>query len=40
MRKDDKELREEFNKAIAEVRADGTYDKIAKKYFEYDIYGK
>ena len=40
MRKEDKELREEFNKAIAEVRADGTYDKITKKYFEYDIYGK
>ena len=40
MRKEDKALREEFNKAIAEVRADGTYDKITKKYFEYDIYGK
>jgi lysine-arginine-ornithine-binding protein len=40
MRKDDTELREAFNKAIAEVRADGTYDKIAKKYFAYDIYGK
>lgn len=40
MRKDDTELREAFNKAIAEVRADGTYDKIAKKYFEYDIYGQ
>jgi lysine-arginine-ornithine-binding protein len=40
MRKEDTELREQFNKAIAEVRADGTYDKIAKKYFEYDIYGK
>lgn len=40
MRKDDTELREAFNKAITEVRADGTYDKIAKKYFAYDIYGK
>ena len=40
MRKDDTELREAFNKAIADVRADGTYDKIARKYFEYDIYGK
>jgi lysine-arginine-ornithine-binding protein len=40
MRKDDADLREAFNKAIAEVRADGTYDKIAKKYFAYDIYGK
>jgi lysine-arginine-ornithine-binding protein len=40
MRKEDAGLREEFNRAIAEVRADGTYDKIAKKYFAYDIYGK
>ena len=40
MRKEDTDLREQFNKAIAEVRADGTYDKIEKKYFQYDIYGK
>lgn len=40
MRKEDTELREQFNKAIADVRADGTYDAIAKKYFEYDVYGK
>lgn len=40
MRKEDAELRQAFNKAIEEVRADGTYDKIAKKYFQYDIYGK
>lgn len=40
MRKDDTELREAFNKAISEVRADGTYDRIAKKYFAYDIYGQ
>ena len=24
---------------IAAIRADGTYDKIAKKYFDFDIYG-
>lgn len=40
MRKEDTELRDQFNKAIAELRADGTYDTIMKKYFEYDIYGK
>lgn len=40
MRKDDSALRDEFNKAIVELRADGTYDTIMKKYFQYDIYGK
>ncbi|MGE0005722.1 MAG: transporter substrate-binding domain-containing protein [Parvibaculaceae bacterium] len=40
MRKEDTALREELNKAIAAVRADGTYDKIAGKYFQYDIYGE
>lgn len=40
MRKEDTELRDQFNKAIEELRADGTYDKIMKKYFQYDIYGK
>lgn len=40
VRKDDVELRKLLNKAIAEVRADGTYDKIVGKYFGYDIYGQ
>ncbi|MEE9314791.1 MAG: transporter substrate-binding domain-containing protein [Rhizobiaceae bacterium] len=40
LRKEDKELREKFNKAIAQVLEDGTYDDIAKKYFNFDIYGK
>ncbi|HTN96685.1 MAG TPA: transporter substrate-binding domain-containing protein [Nordella sp.] len=40
IRKDDTGLRDEFNKAIVELRADGTYDTIMKKYFQYDIYGK
>ncbi|WP_280138689.1 transporter substrate-binding domain-containing protein [Mesorhizobium sp. 1M-11] len=39
LRKEDAELREAFNKAIVAVREDGTYEKIAKKYFAYDIYG-
>jgi len=33
-------LKEKFNAAIKQVRADGTYDKIAKKYFSFDIYGE
>ncbi len=39
VRKEDTDLRELFNKAIKAIRADGTYDKIAKKYFDFDIYG-
>lgn len=39
IRKQDKELKEVFNKGIAAIRANGTYDKIAKKYFKEDIYG-
>ena len=30
---------EKLNAAIAAVRADGTYDKIAKKYFDFNVYG-
>ena len=33
------ELREALNKAFAEMRADGTYEKIAKKYFDFNVYG-
>jgi len=39
IRKDDTALREKLNAAIAAVRADGTYDKIAKKYFDFNVYG-
>jgi len=39
VRKDDQELKERLNKAIAAIRADGTYDTIAKKYFDFDVYG-
>lgn len=28
-------LRKEDN----ELRADGTYEKLAKKYFDFDVYG-
>ncbi|MFO1433774.1 MAG: ABC transporter substrate-binding protein [Candidatus Competibacteraceae bacterium] len=40
VRKQDKDLREMFNKAIAAIRADGTYKKIQDKYFDFDIYGQ
>ena len=40
LRKSDGELRAKFNAAIAKVLEDGTYDEIAKKYFDFDIYGK
>lgn len=38
VRKDDTKLLEDLNRAFDEIRADGTYDKIAKQYFKYDIY--
>ncbi|MDR5865892.1 transporter substrate-binding domain-containing protein [Halomonas koreensis] len=39
IRQDDDALRERLNAAIAEVRADGTYDAITERYFDFDIYG-
>ncbi|ETD69607.1 amino acid ABC transporter substrate-binding protein [Pelistega indica] len=38
VRKEDKQLLDDLNKAFEAIRADGTYDKIAKKYFTYDVY--
>ncbi|WP_178130798.1 transporter substrate-binding domain-containing protein [Reyranella sp. CPCC 100927] len=37
-RKDDPKLRETFNKALAELLADGTHKKIADRYFPFAIY--
>ena len=37
-RKEDQDLVDMFNKAIAEIVADGTYKKINDKYFPYSIY--
>jgi len=37
LRKEDDGLRERFNRAIAQVKADGTYDRIRSKYFSFDI---
>jgi polar amino acid transport system substrate-binding protein len=39
-RPEDTDLRDMFNKAIAELDADGTYDKLQKKYFKENIRGK
>ncbi|MCF8109994.1 MAG: ABC transporter substrate-binding protein [Desulfobacteraceae bacterium] len=39
VRKGDDELREAFNKAIKQIRKDGTYKKINDKYFDFDVYG-
>ncbi|MCZ4371743.1 MULTISPECIES: ABC transporter substrate-binding protein [Vibrio] len=40
LRKQDQDLAEKFNQAIVEIRQNGTYDKIAAKYFSFDIYGE
>ncbi len=37
LRKEDEDLRGQFNRAIAQVKADGTYDLIRAKYFSFDI---
>lgn len=39
IRKEDTDLKEMFNKALAEIIADGTYKKINDKHFEFDVYG-
>lgn len=39
MRKEDTELMGRFNAAIEAIRADGTYEAISAKYFDFDIYG-
>ena len=40
MRLNDKKLSMKFNQAIKDIRANGTYDKIAANYFSFDIYGE
>lgn len=39
MRKGEADLMKKFNAAIKKIREDGTFDKISKKYFDFDIYG-
>ena len=40
IRKGDHELASRINKAIADIRQSGEYDRIAHKYFDFDIYGE
>ncbi len=37
VRKEDTELRDMLNAAIAQIRADVTYDRINAKYFDFDV---
>jgi arginine/ornithine transport system substrate-binding protein len=39
LRKGDNALREDFNKAIVAIRANGVYKKIQDVYFDFDVYG-
>lgn len=39
VRKSDADLRDALNRAIAQIRTDGTYNKIQAKYFDFDMYG-
>lgn len=39
MRKGENELREKVNAALKAIKADGTYKKLADKYFDFDISG-
>lgn len=41
VRKQDAELKQKLDKALAAIRANGKgYDELRKKYFDYDIYGE
>jgi lysine/arginine/ornithine transport system substrate-binding protein len=39
LRKDDVALKANIDRAITSMRADGTYQKISHKYFDFDVYG-
>jgi polar amino acid transport system substrate-binding protein len=39
VRKGETELRDKLNAAIDAIRKSGKYDEIAKKYFDFDVYG-
>ncbi|SAL55975.1 cationic amino acid ABC transporter, periplasmic binding protein [Caballeronia terrestris] len=39
LRKEDTDLKTKIDKAIADIIKDGTYKKIEKKYFDFDVYG-
>jgi polar amino acid transport system substrate-binding protein len=39
IRKEDTALKDKINAAIKALRANGKYDEITRKYFDFDIYG-
>lgn len=39
LRKEDTDLKAKLDKAIADIIKDGTYQKLEKKYFDFDVYG-
>jgi len=39
MRKGQDELKQQINQAIQNIRANGTYQTISAKYFDFDVYG-
>ena len=39
LRKGEDELREKFNAAIEAIRANGVYEDIQGRYFDFDVYG-
>ena len=40
MRKGEDQLREQINAAIKAIRANGVYETVSKKYFDFDVYGE
>ncbi len=40
VRQEDTELRDRLSDAIRAIREDSTYDEIAERYFDFDIYGE
>jgi len=38
LRKEDGNLAVQLNRALAELHEDGTYRRLASKYFSFDIY--
>lgn len=40
LRKEDADLKAQIDQAIASMLADGTYERIAHRYFQFDAYGK